>query len=328
MGQGANMRWKPLVCGERPLVDTAGSRIVGGQDALLGAWPWQVSMQYSRRLIVYKHLCGGSLIHNVWVLSAAHCFVQKSNPNNWRAVFGFIDLLNPSSTSVISLIEYIVIHANYNGSTHEHDIALLKLMSYINYNDYIRPICLATRTLSVDPLSLCFITGWGTIMEGGPAADILQEAQTELIASSVCNGTRSYNGIITNNMICAGFEGGGIDTCQGDSGGPFVCYVPERERFYQLGVTSFGYGCAQARFPGVYARVESYQDWITGRTSTKVVHSGADTASIRQYNLITFAIVILNANYLYFISYKMQISYSPCARGSYRKENEEPLKTL
>uniref|UniRef100_A0A8C5MYM9 Peptidase S1 domain-containing protein n=1 Tax=Leptobrachium leishanense TaxID=445787 RepID=A0A8C5MYM9_9ANUR len=248
-------------CGETPLVDTIGSRIVGGRDALPGAWPWQVSVQYYVRFNVYKHACGGSLINNIWVISAAHCFKDKRNPDYWRAVLGLHSMSSPSNMTVVSLIKDIKVHAAFGTSTMDNDIALLRLRTYATFNDYIRPICLATQAFAVEPTAMCFITGWGTISYGGKAADILQEADIFLISTSLCNMTGWYGGIITKNMICAGVEGGGIDTCQGDSGGPLVCYISERQKYFLIGITSFGYGCAEALYPGVYTQVANYENW-------------------------------------------------------------------
>ncbi|XP_075055392.1 transmembrane protease serine 12 [Mixophyes fleayi] len=255
------------VCGQRPLIDTLGSRIIGGHESLPGAWPWQVSLQFFSSGYRYTHLCGGSLIHNIWVITAAHCVVKRRNPRYWRAVFGINSILHAAKTRRISGIRQISVHANFDVTTMDNDVALLELSSSISYTDYIQPVCLATRALPVDPLTQCFITGWGTTTPGGEISVILQEAQIYVIPTSICNSPGWYNGIITGNMLCAGYESGGIDTCQGDSGGPFVCYMPEKDRFYQLGITSFGYNCAKAHYPGVYTLMENYANWIGIRTA-------------------------------------------------------------
>ncbi|XP_069826380.1 transmembrane protease serine 12 [Dendropsophus ebraccatus] len=262
------------VCGQRPLVDTLGSRIIGGHDALPGAWPWQASLQYFRFGYGYKHSCGGTLIHKRWVMTAAHCFKEKRNPRYWRAVFGVIDILNPENTKQICEIKKIIIHRNFDQQTMNNDLALLELVNPVTYTDYILPVCLATQELQVDPLSQCFISGWGTTSAGGETANILQEAEIDRIPTSLCNSSGWYNGLLTGNMICAGFEDGGIDTCQGDSGGPFVCYIAEHTSFYQIGITSFGYGCAEAQHPGVYTRVENYNNWMVMQMENVANHIG------------------------------------------------------
>eukprot|EP00079_Xenopus_tropicalis_P020667 XP_012811812.1 PREDICTED: transmembrane protease serine 12 isoform X1 [Xenopus tropicalis] len=249
------------VCGEPPLVHTPGSRIVGGRNALPGAWPWQVSLQYFRTLSGYSHRCGGSLIQNNWVLSAAHCFRANRNPEYWRAVLGLHNIFMEGSPVVKAKIKQIIIHASYDHIAITNDIALLLLHDFVTYSDYIHPVCLGSVTVP-DSLTACFITGWGVTKEKGSISVILQEALVQTIPYSECNSSSSYNGFITQSMICAGDNSGAVDSCQGDSGGPFVCYNTERMKFYQMGITSFGYGCGKPNFPGVYTKVESYVSWI------------------------------------------------------------------
>ncbi|XP_018420029.1 PREDICTED: transmembrane protease serine 12 [Nanorana parkeri] len=260
-------------CGKPLLVDTTGSRIVGGHDAIPGAWPWQASLQYFLLDYDYDHWCGGSLIDSRWVITAAHCFIQKRNPKLWRVVFGIRSISDTSISGTISAVTGIYVHENFDNRTLDNDIALIHLASSIKYTDYIQPICLATEELAVDNSTSCFITGWGDTAEG-EMSNILQEAQVKIIPSSICNRQEWYNGTISDNMICAGYEFGGIDSCQGDSGGPFVCYIAARGRFYQLGITSFGQGCAESRHPGVYIKVENYGYWMVAQMAN--VRNNAD----------------------------------------------------
>ncbi|XP_029452689.1 transmembrane protease serine 12-like [Rhinatrema bivittatum] len=203
------------VCGERPLVDmSTGSRIVGGHDALPGAWPWQVSLQVFDHLNGYRHYCGGTLISNNWVLTAAHCFITKRNSGHWRAVFGLHNMFYRSQVTEVRLINGIIINKNYVAENMDNDIALLELKQPVAFNSYIQPICLPNNTVEDMDLSGCFITGWGTTSHGGPSAIILQEAQVNILANSLCNMSGWYDGILTFNMLCAGYEGGQIDSCQ------------------------------------------------------------------------------------------------------------------
>uniref|UniRef100_A0A8C6WT42 Acrosin n=1 Tax=Neogobius melanostomus TaxID=47308 RepID=A0A8C6WT42_9GOBI len=244
-----------LGCGLRFLVGPpGGSRIVGGQDAVEGAWPWQVSVQ-----LYSSHFCGGTILSPQWVLSASHCFIRFFR-KHFRVVAGLNVLSQPGDHAQIRSITGIVLHHAYDASSSDNDVTLLRLDSPLDYNEYVQPICTPSNESEEDSLNFryCFISGWGTTSFGGSAVDKLQVAEVGLIDRGTCNQEDWYNNLITENMICAGLEAGGVDSCQGDSGGPLQCYSDERERFYQLGVTSFGSGCGHPLKPGVYARSSRY----------------------------------------------------------------------
>uniref|UniRef100_A0A8C2CMB0 Zgc:123295 n=1 Tax=Cyprinus carpio TaxID=7962 RepID=A0A8C2CMB0_CYPCA len=152
------------------------------------------------------------------------------------------------------------IHPNYNSLTHDNDIALLHLSSSVTFTDYIKPVCLAAAGSKFAAGTDSWVTGWGALQSGGPFPDILQEVMIPVVSSRDCYN--AYGGGITSNMICAGLlNEGGKDSCQGDSGGPLV--TRNGSLWIQSGVVSFGVGCADRRYPGVYTRVSQYQGWIT-----------------------------------------------------------------
>ncbi|KFO90906.1 Enteropeptidase, partial [Buceros rhinoceros silvestris] len=123
----------------------------------------------------------------------------------------------------------------------------------------IQPICLPEKTQQFLPGINCSIAGWGRIMNQGPTSDILQEAEVPLISNEKCQQWMpEYS--ITENMICAGYDIGGIDSCQGDSGGPLTS--EDGNKWFLVGVTSFGYNCSLPKRPGVYVRVTMFVDWI------------------------------------------------------------------
>ncbi|XP_019907083.1 transmembrane protease serine 11D [Esox lucius] len=103
---------------------------------------------------------------------------------------------------------------------------------------------------------------FGITSLAGKRMDTLQEAEVELIERQTCNQIDWYNGSIEAGMVCAGSQTGAVDTCQGDSGGPLQCFSEDQERFYIVGVTSFGYACGLPRRPGVYAKASKYSHWL------------------------------------------------------------------
>ncbi|XP_018523817.1 trypsin I-P1 [Lates calcarifer] len=243
------------VCGNAPL----NTKIVGGEDAAPGAWPWQASLHRDG-----SHFCGGSLINNEYVLTAAHCFPSTSTS-------GLVVYLGRESQQSVNLNEVsrtvseVINHPGYNSDTNNNDISLLRLSSTVDFTDYISPVCLAAEGSVFDAGTTCWVTGWGTIQTGVslPFPQTLQEVSVPVVSNTQCNA--AY-GSITSNMICAGLENGGKDSCQGDSGGPLVS--KDGSKWVQAGVVSFGRGCAEAGFPGVYARASQYQTWINSQISS------------------------------------------------------------
>ncbi|XP_069616985.1 enteropeptidase [Ranitomeya imitator] len=243
----------PRGCGKRQ-VDV--SRIVGGTNAAVGAWPWIVSLYFNGRQV-----CGASLVNNEWLVSAAHCVYGRNMiPANWKAVLGMHDSANVTYPPRENrFIDQIVINPHYNRRTKDSDIVMMHLELQVNYTDYIQPVCVPESQEGFPPGLNCTIAGWGRTQSQGPVPNILQEAKVPLISNGKCQQQMpEYN--ISSSMICAGYEEGGIDTCQGDSGGPLMCQI--ENRWILVGVTSFGYECAQPNRPGVYARVTKFSEWI------------------------------------------------------------------
>ncbi|XP_065138090.1 trypsin-like isoform X2 [Paramisgurnus dabryanus] len=239
------------VCGQAP----RNNKIVGGQDATEGSWPWQVSIH---DLNTNSHVCGASLINNDWILSAAHCFVG-SQQSDFGIYLGRQSQQGPNPQEIYRTVIQLIRHPNYNLNTQDNDIALLQLSSPVNFTEYILPVCLAAAGSEFDQGLSSWVTGWGDTSGNSNFPDILQEVEIPIVSSYNCNF--SYDGNITDNMLCAGLLNvGGKDSCQGDSGGPLV--VRQESRWIQAGVVSFGLGCGDPSFPGVYTRVSQYQGWI------------------------------------------------------------------
>lgn len=249
-------------CGTRPF--SRKTRIVGGANADVGEWPWQISLH----AVGEGHTCGASLISEQWLVSAAHCFQDNggqrySDPARWTAYLGLHEQAQ-RDTSVMRKIKRIIAHRQFNDYTYDRDIAVLELESPVTYNNVIQPICLPDATHDFAVGKTLWVTGWGALKEGGTGAVILQKAEIRLINQSECN--RVMNNELTANMICAGFLSGGIDACQGDSGGPLSSVEVNGSRVYLAGIVSWGDGCARRDKPGVYTRVTMLRDWIKQQT--------------------------------------------------------------
>ncbi|XP_069748526.1 enteropeptidase [Narcine bancroftii] len=243
-------------CGRVLLPPKASGKIVGGNDAREGTWPWMVSLHFDGR-----HHCGATLVSRQWLVSAAHCMYGRNlKPSRWKAVLGLHTQLNLTYPQTrIQPIDHILINPHYNRRTKDSDIVLLRLESVINYTEYIQPACLPDPRQQFAPGINCSIAGWGAVSQGGPPPLVLQEVKVPLIANQKCQEQLpQYK--ITQNMMCAGDEEGGRDTCQGDSGGPLVC--KQDDQWFLAGVTSFGHGCGLPKSPGVYVRITEFLDWI------------------------------------------------------------------
>lgn len=239
-----------IECGESSAAPS--SRIVGGTEAVNGAWPWQVSLQ-----IIGRHICGGSIISPYWILSAAHCFQDYSDPDQWRVRSGGVRL---SQMYSIYSVDRIINHEHYNTETHDNDIALLKLNSPLSFTSTVKPVCLPNFGMEFSAGSPAWITGWGTLSSGGFSPDTLNQAEVTIYSRETCNEPQVLDGMITQSMICAGKLEGGVDSCQGDSGGPLV--VKAGNVWWLAGDTSWGIGCALRNRPGVYGNVTYFINWI------------------------------------------------------------------
>ena len=245
-------------------------RIVGGQDAPPGMAPWQVSLQYSRDGR-WSHFCGGSLISPSWVLTAAHC-IDGSRPGDVSVAHGSQSL---SSGGERRTPERFVVHEGYTRASQGDDIALIRLSE--PFSSVATTVQLQSRVLERRfgaPGACSVVTGWGSVEAWSPGRsrssdrtlpDRLRAVDLPILDNPACAAVYGSDAI-TAGQVCAGYEQGTMDSCQGDSGGPLV--VPGGPTGWtQIGVVSWGAGCAQPRAYGVYTRVSHYVDWILEQTA-------------------------------------------------------------
>ncbi|XP_046807361.1 venom protease [Lucilia cuprina] len=246
-------------CGER----NDESRIVGGTTTGVSEYPWMARLSYFNRFY-----CGGTLINDRYVLTAAHC-VKGFMWFMIKVTFGEHDRCNdkerPETRFVLRAFTQ-----KFSFSNFDNDIALLRLNDRVPITSFIRPICLPRaeerNELFVGTKGIA--TGWGTLKEDGKPSCLLQEVEVPVLDNETCVAQTNYTQkMITKNMMCAGYPGKGErDSCQGDSGGPLVRLRPDDKRYEQIGIVSWGNGCARPNYPGVYTRVTKYLDWIVANS--------------------------------------------------------------
>nr|XP_033814737.1 plasma kallikrein-like [Geotrypetes seraphini] len=248
------------VCGQSGKND---SRIIGGKPSSIEKWPWQVSLHIEGHPSS-RHICGGSIINSRWIVTAAHCIPEQFKRNDiWITYGGISNQSNINKITPSFTVKQIVIHPLYKVAEIGYDIALFQLETPIPYTVVQKPICLPSKTFRNNIYSACTITGWGYTNERGTVENVLQEAKVPLLSNEECQ-TYYRNYRITDLMLCAGYEQGGIDACKGDSGGPLVC--KQNQIWYLVGITSWGEGCGRPGQPGVYTKVSKFRDWILETT--------------------------------------------------------------
>uniref|UniRef100_A0A8C8WZT0 Coagulation factor IX n=1 Tax=Panthera leo TaxID=9689 RepID=A0A8C8WZT0_PANLE len=240
----------------QPLNDL--TRIVGGKTAKPGQFPWQVLLKGK-----IDAFCGGSIINEKWVVTAAHCI----NPDvKITVVAGEHNTEETEYTEQKRNVIRTILHHSYNASVNKysHDIALLELDEPLTLNSYVTPICVADReyTNTFLKFGYGYVSGWGKVFNKGRQATILQYLKVPLVDRATC--LRSTKFTIYNNMFCAGFHEGGKDSCQGDSGGPHVTEVEGIN--FLTGIISWGEECAMKGKYGIYTKVSRYVNWIKEKT--------------------------------------------------------------
>ncbi|XP_021067433.1 serine protease 38 [Mus pahari] len=247
----ANSLSGDVACGQ-PVLQ---GKLLGGEFARDRKWPWQVSLHYSG-----FHVCGGSILNAYWVLSAAHCFDRGKRLETYDIYVGITNLEEANRHTQWFEIHRVIIHPTFQ-MYHPigGDVALVQLKSAIVFSDFVLPICLPPSNLDLINLS-CWTTGWGMISPQGETGKELLEAQLPLIPRFQCQllyGLKSY---LLPEMLCAADIKNMKNVCEGDSGSPLVC--KQNQTWLQIGIVSWGRGCAQPLYPGVFANVSYFLSWI------------------------------------------------------------------
>ncbi|XP_076588628.1 ovochymase-2, partial [Chaetodon auriga] len=259
-------------------------RVVGGAEASYGSHPWLVSLQYRG-----SHFCGGAILTDRWIMTAAHCFASLSKEflSGVRVVVGEFDQRIEDEEEQVFVVKSVSVHEKYHHALPmSYDIALMELEQHIRMGARVHPICLPLPDESIPPETSCSVGGWGRVKEKGRLPAVLREVQLDLVDPAKCKyvlqTVRSSN---LNQrparlqpamtVLCAGPERGGRDACQGDSGGPLVCPAGSHGRYWvALGVTSWGKGCGRSwgnnssrlpsrrGTPGVFTDVRLLLPWI------------------------------------------------------------------
>uniref|UniRef100_A0A1A9ZBK3 trypsin n=1 Tax=Glossina pallidipes TaxID=7398 RepID=A0A1A9ZBK3_GLOPL len=252
-------------------------RIVGGFATSISNLPFTVSLQLDG-----MHVGGGSILKPHIILTAAHCFEDSDDASRYQVRAGSSSHLYGGQ---LRQVQRIIKHEAYNFNTLDNDVALVELEQFLIYSPNVRPIQLPGWNEYLPPNSMLQVSGWGLTADGGALPSRLHTVTVRLINQDICFKNYKYFGEISETMFCAGYPQGGRDSCQGDSGGPLVYPIikPNLSRkamktalanAKQFGIVSWGIGCAQENYPGVYTNVTRIRAWIDAQIQTMRKTSG------------------------------------------------------
>jgi secreted trypsin-like serine protease len=250
---------------------TYSDKIVGGSLALPYSWPWQI-VWCAESGGKCSLECGGTVIGAHWVMTAGHCVYGSTNqPGSFRVKTGvYNEAKNNEPGEVVHQVKSIHLHPKYKPNPDpQWDISLIELVQDITFGLHVQPICLpqtGTDSAFITQPNTAWGTGWGTTAEDGNISRKLRQVNVPFVNYTLCE--QEYGKEINQQvMVCAGVQG--KDTCQGDSGGPLQ-QQNKNGYWFQYGITSWGEGCAEAGYPGIYSRTATYCDFIANVTAGAV----------------------------------------------------------
>lgn len=241
------------------------SQVIGGSNAAVGAWPWQLSQQ---RLsgATWGHSCGSSLLKARYSLSAAHC-VDGVATGNLRVIAGLHDRTQTAGTQTLPLSAYKM-HEQYNtgAPSYANDIAILTFSSNAVPGGNVQYATLPANNNNDYSTSTCVITGWGRTSSSNTLPNVLQQASVGILTTAQCQ-SQGTGATIWANHICIKDPQNTRGACNGDSGGPVNC--PSGSGHVVAGIASFVFALAgncQVSRPSVYTRSSAYLAWINTNT--------------------------------------------------------------
>jgi hypothetical protein len=256
-------------------------RVIGGCRSKIGAWPWTVGV-YVNNGNGFNFQCGGTLAGDCWVLTAAHC-VDGLTARNVVVVVGDTVRYIKELTETTHDVQLIIIHPQFDSTSFDYDIALLKLACTVQYKSQVRKICLPRSgdEQYYAPLTQCIVAGWGHTKVAPAGAILNRQLSTALQHVSLpvqdiehCRSSTSFQ--VAKRLICAG--SGESDSCGGDSGGPLFCKrtgSPGVPTYVIIGIVSWGDGCGVKGQYGYYTNVKMLMGWINTQmvTNGRCLHS-------------------------------------------------------
>lgn len=241
-------------------------RVVKGTPTTTRTFPWMVMIRRSGEATVK---CGGAILCDNIVLTAAHCFDDGTTPFELFMYVGKDEMDYYNVNQAINYVKTIVIHPSYDSNTMANDIAIIRTESPFRFNNNVKPICLPNADEVLHPGQTCLFTGYGDTLGIGFARR-LNYVEIPLINDADCAHSDWLGpefDALRNVSFCAGHANGGPDGCTGDSGGPLVCLqTGNTDKYMVYGVSSWGRGCGERHSPGVYTRVSHYLGWIKSQT--------------------------------------------------------------